>query len=117
MFVYYTRKPEDVKIFKEFQSNKKDLVEEYNGKRSDYDKTLEKYSCLLKKLDTFPKDSVEHKALIVDLETLANKLNNTTKTVVSDIPVVVDVVDKPVVVDEIPKKKRAAKKTIKVDLE
>jgi hypothetical protein len=73
-FVYFARKPEDVKHYKEFIGNKKDLSEKYNEKRSEYDKVLEKYSNLLKKLDVFPKDSIEHKNLIVDLETLQTQL-------------------------------------------
>ena len=73
-FVYFARKPDDVKVYKQFINDKKDLSAKYNDKRSEYDRVLEKYSGLLKKLDTFPKDSVEHKNLIVDLETLQSQL-------------------------------------------
>lgn len=73
-FVYFARKPDDVKVYKQFINDKKDLSAKYNDKRSEYDRVLEKYSGLLKKLDTFPKDSIEHKNLIVDLETLQSQL-------------------------------------------
>ena len=73
-FLYFARKHNDVKEYKQFIAEKKDLSAKYNEKRSEYDKVLEKYSCLLKKLDVFPKDSIEHKNLIVDLETLQTQL-------------------------------------------
>jgi hypothetical protein len=113
-FVYYTRKPEDVKAFKEFQMKRKDLMEEYNKVRTDYDKSLEKYSCLLKKLDNVQKDSIEHKALIVDLETLSKLL--CSENVVSKSKAVNnDLVE--LKIPPTPKRKRNAVKKIKCESE
>ena len=104
-FVYFVRKPEDVKNFKEFQLKKKELSEEYNKKRSDYDKSLEKYCCLLKKLDVLQKDSIEHKALIVDLETLSTQLKEEKPKNVPDI-IISDTEEKTKTKRKVPVKKQ-----------
>jgi hypothetical protein len=85
-FIYFTRKPEDIAEYKKFMSAKKGLMDDYNSKRSDYDKTLEKYSGLLKKLDSFPKDSIEHNNLVVELTGLQTILKD-DKPKVNDVVV------------------------------
>jgi hypothetical protein len=78
-FVYFQRKQEDIDLFKKLQHDKRELVSEFNDKRSSYDVDLEKYNLLLRKLDKLRVGSDEHKACVSELEGLVNKLKSVEK--------------------------------------
>ncbi len=48
MFVHFQRKQEDIDLFKKLQHDKRELVSEFNDKRSSYDVDLEKYNLSLR---------------------------------------------------------------------
>lgn len=78
-FVYFQRKQEDIDLFKKLQHDKRELVSEFNDKRSSYDVDLEKYNLSLRKLDKLRVGSDEHKACVSELENLVNKLKSVEK--------------------------------------
>lgn len=75
-FVYFQRKQEDIDLFKKLQHDKRELVSEFNDKRSSYDVDLEKYNLSLRKLDKLRVGSDEHKACVAELEALVAKLKS-----------------------------------------
>jgi len=76
MFVHFQRKQEDIDLFKKLQHDKRELVSEFNDKRSSYDVDLEKYNLSLRKLDKLRVGSDEHKACVSELEGLVAKLKS-----------------------------------------
>jgi hypothetical protein len=76
MFSVIQRKPEDVKLEVDFKEKVKQLNEEYQGKRSAFDKTLSKYNTLLKKLN-IETNSIKISTITEDIKKLESELNAT----------------------------------------
>ena len=113
-FVYLPRKQPDVELHRKLLVNKKELNDEYQDKRSCYDKDLEKYNGLIKKLDSNKVDTIEYKNIVVDIEFYLNKLK-TDKYTVSDVDVDVDDDDvvKPPSKQKVVKEKVVKEKVVK----
>lgn len=73
-FTYLQRKQPDVDLHRKITEQKKELTEEYQENRSCYDKDLEKYNGLIKKLDSHKVDTIEYKNIVVDIEFYLSKL-------------------------------------------
>jgi hypothetical protein len=108
-FVYLPRKQEDIDLHRKLTKDKRVLTKEYQDKRSDYDKDLESYNKLIRKLDGYDEGSLEHKNCLTDIDVYLAKLQPKPHVVI-DIPDDTD--DKPTVkpkVKRVPKKKEEVK--------
>ena len=107
-FTYLARKKEDIDLQRELNKGKRELTKEYQEKRSDYDKDLEVYNKLIRKLDGQVENTLEYKNTLTDIDFYLGKLQKKSDVVI-DIPeVVIDIPD-----DDLPMVKPKAKRVQK----